>query len=110
MANDTPFSEMLGEGGAVRAALKSTLSWGDWADVFCDELLKRLRETHIEDLVNVYGAYFVSYGVTASGVTVNVRWKEDRGFECYRGDTIPDALQTMWLTMAAGKKGQDHGE
>lgn len=109
--SEIPFDTLLAKDGCVRAALKSTLQWGDWADIFCDELLSRMNGQHVEDLVEKYGAFFVSYGGRNNDRSLNVRWKEDHGFCCYKGPTLDAAYSALWhetnLRLNANKEQPD---
>ena len=111
---DIPFKELLGKDGVIRAVLRSQLQWGDWADVFCDELLKRACALHVEDLVDKFGAFFVSYGNRpgVDGVTLNVRWDSERGFSIYHGDDLAGAYAAMWhqLNMINKIKEEDRAQ
>ena len=90
-----PHEQLLGPGGQAREALRA--SWGHWADEFCDTLLAKLRAVHVEDMVEGWGAYFVSYGKNPveDGRLLNVRWKQDAGFSVYRGETLLDCWSHM---------------
>jgi len=97
---EIPYRELLKEGGCVRAALKATLQWGDWADVFCDGILSEMDKTHLEDFVLTYGAQAANVCPTGSGgVQLNIAWKDvDRGLS-----TSARAL-TMQSTRCGCKK------
>lgn len=77
-----PYEQLLGPGGQAREVLRA--SWGHWADEFCDGLLAR---RNLQDLVDVEGATFVSYG----GKRIAVRWNPKRGWTYY--DTIEQAVE-----------------
>lgn len=77
-----PYEQLLGPGGQAREVLRA--SWGHWADEFCDGLLAR---RNLQDLVDLEGATFVSYG----GNQIAVRWLPDRGWTYY--DSIEQAVK-----------------
>lgn len=104
---DIPIEDLLKPDGVVRAGLKESLKWGDWADVFCDAILARLAQDHVEDLVLQYGAHFVTFGTNSNGVHINVRWTSDEGFTTYYGATVAAALGNLWIARAAYFKAKE---
>jgi hypothetical protein len=102
---DIPFDTLLAPGGDARRALAS--QWGQWADVFCDALLIKLAQDHVEDLVLQYGAHFVTFGTHSGGVMFNVRWTSDEGFTTYYGETVAAALGNLWIARAAYFKAKE---
>ena len=98
---EIPYRELLKEGGCVRAALKATLQWGDWADVFCDGILSEMDKTHLEDFVLTYGAQAANVCPTGSGgVQLNIAWKERGSWAVHIGESFDDAVNKMWLQKA----------
>lgn len=98
---DIPFSDLLGADGCVRAVLRSTLKWGEWADTFCDAILTEMSKTHLEDFVLKFGAKNATAWPTKDGgVQLNVVWKDPGAYAVHIGQDFDAAVQQLWLQYA----------
>lgn len=107
-----PLEEILRNGGALRNLILADQQWAAWGEQVCDFILSEVSRGRVEDLVHKFGAEFVSYGNTSTGVVLNVKWEKDGGFTCHTGETIDEALSDMWRRIAvvnAAKEADKHG-